>query len=132
MLTSRTFNVVWVSKNHGAGETVTATIDKAIPYNGGKLTLNKTSGAIGVVYSPALTRGVSFSARLIGRKYIVGARGAAPVKIIIMDVRGRAVAKAVIPAGSTSVVAQRLAPGTYCAQFNYGASAKSLKTFVVQ
>jgi len=132
MLTSRTFNVVWVSKNHGAGETVTATIDKAIPYNGGKLTLNKTSGAIGVVYSPALTRGVSFSARLIGRKYIVGARGAAPVKIIITDVRGRAVAKAVIPAGSTSVVAQRLAPGTYCAQFNYGASAKSLKTFVVQ
>jgi len=34
MLTSRTFNVVWVGPNHGAGLAVTATPDQAVKYDG--------------------------------------------------------------------------------------------------
>lgn len=37
MLASRTFNVVWVSANHGAGAGVTATADQAVTYTGAQV-----------------------------------------------------------------------------------------------
>ena len=37
MLTSRTFNVVWVGANHGAGVGVTATADQVVKYDGSQV-----------------------------------------------------------------------------------------------
>src|SRR5205814_850949 len=37
MLTSRTFNVVWVGANHGAGAGVTATADQVVKYDGSQV-----------------------------------------------------------------------------------------------
>ncbi len=34
MLANRTFNIVWVGSNHGAGVGVTATPDQVIKYDG--------------------------------------------------------------------------------------------------
>ena len=34
MLTTRTFNIVWVGANHGAGIAVTATADQVVKYTG--------------------------------------------------------------------------------------------------
>jgi alpha-D-xyloside xylohydrolase len=41
MLSSRTFNIVWVGSNHGAGLAVTATPDQVIKYNGTQVVVSK-------------------------------------------------------------------------------------------
>ncbi|MGA2507669.1 MAG: TIM-barrel domain-containing protein [Chitinispirillaceae bacterium] len=136
MLTSRTFNVVWVSPNHGTGESVTTTIDKSITYVTGHpnpIVLNKTTGEIGVINSAALIKGAWFNARVIGRKYIVRVTGNRPWTISVTDLKGRVIAvKNDVRTGSSCVVAERLAPGVYCAQFTYDKAMTWRKTITVQ
>jgi alpha-D-xyloside xylohydrolase len=42
MPASRTFNIVWVAANHGAGGAVTATADQTVPYSGAAVVVNGT------------------------------------------------------------------------------------------
>ena len=35
----RVFNIVWVSQGHGAGETVESKIDKVLPYDGHRVSI---------------------------------------------------------------------------------------------
>jgi alpha-D-xyloside xylohydrolase len=122
MLSGRTFNVVWVSLNHGTGETVTAATDKAIAYrNNQTITLNKTTGdtTVGVINSAAMMKDAWFTAHVLGRKIVARVTGNRPWTIIITNLQGRAIAAKEAQGGSSCVVAERLAPGVYCAQFTY-------------
>jgi alpha-D-xyloside xylohydrolase len=133
MLTSRTFNVVWISQNHGAGETVTAAIDKAISYHGNQLTLNKTTGDVGVINSAAMMKSAWFTAHVQGRKIVARVTGNGPWKISLTDLRGRMIAiRNDVRAGSPCIVAERLVPGVYCAQFTYEKIMTWRKTITVQ
>jgi alpha-D-xyloside xylohydrolase len=40
MLTSRTFNVVWVGANHGAGVAVTSAPDQVVKYSGAQVVVS--------------------------------------------------------------------------------------------
>ncbi|MBN1129383.1 MAG: glycoside hydrolase family 31 protein [Chitinispirillaceae bacterium] len=118
MLTSRTFNVVWVSENHGAGGEVTTAIDKAITYNGGRLVLNKITGEIGVTHSVASSRiALPFIARLDGRSYVICVKGNQPVQVRLTDIRGRLLADRTVAGPGSLVIARQLPAGIYCASF---------------
>jgi alpha-D-xyloside xylohydrolase len=135
MLENRTFNIVWVSSNHGTGETVTASIDKTVAYrNNYFITLNKATGdvIVGVRNPPVMPKGALFTARVLGRKYIVRVAGNRPWNISVIDLRGRVIAVKEVPGGTSCVVAERLAPGVYCAQFTYDKTMTWRKTITVQ
>ena len=136
MLTSRTFNVVWVSPNHGTGESVTSAIDKSISYrNGVTITLNKTTGdtTVGVAYSSNLMKRAAFSAHVLGRKVVARVTGTRSWTISVTNLQGRVIAiRNNVRAGSSCVVAEWLAPGVYCAQFTYDKTTTWRKTITVQ
>ena len=135
MLASRTFNVVWVSQNHGTGESITATIDKAITYDNSHpnpIILNKTTGDVGVINPAAMIKGAWFTAHVLGRKLVARVTGTGPWTISVTDLRGRVIAVRNAQAGSSCVVAERLAPGVYCAQFTYNKAMTWRKTITVQ
>ena len=132
MLVNRTFRVVWVSKNHGMSEPVTTAFDKEISYSGSALSLNKTTGQINSVLTrPNAPRGVMFSARLLGRKYVVNLTGADAWHIRMVDPLGRVVALKEFRGSSNSVIAERLTSGVYFAQFVYGKELIGKKTIFV-
>ena len=128
---------MWVSPNHGTGESVTATIDNlSLTYFNGPsnpIILNKNTGRIGVINSAAMIKGQWFTAHVLGRKYIVRVTGNRPWTISVTDLKGRVIAvKNDVRTGSSCVVAERLAPGVYCAQFTYDKAMTWRKTITVQ
>jgi alpha-D-xyloside xylohydrolase len=132
MLQNRKFRVVWVSPNHGIGESVTATFDKEISYDGTGLTLNKTTGEIaGVLTSPRLSHGNLFTAKLLGRKYIVKLTGKDMWQIRLVNSLGKVVALKNFSGNSTCVIAEKLTSGVYFARFAYGKELIGNKTVVV-
>ncbi|HAJ78683.1 MAG TPA: hypothetical protein DCO75_02840 [Fibrobacteres bacterium] len=131
MLTSRTFRVVWVSSGHGAGELVTSAFDKEIPYSGSAVSLNKTTGEIGVIVKPNTISGIYLSAKLLGRKYIVNLTGKDTWHIRLINPLGKIVAAKEISGASTCVVSDRLTSGVYFAQFFYGKKLVEKKTVLV-
>jgi alpha-D-xyloside xylohydrolase len=40
MLSSRTFNIVWVGSNHGAGVAVTSAADQVVKYSGAQVVVS--------------------------------------------------------------------------------------------
>jgi alpha-D-xyloside xylohydrolase len=118
MLTSRIFNVVWVSDNHGIGGTVTTVIDKPINYTGDVIILNKATGQMGVAHNGIST---AFKAapvtRLIGRKIYVTVPGITASKVMVVDPRGRVIAATVVAGGTSSLVTEKLSAGVYFVQF---------------
>lgn len=131
MLTNRTFNVVWVSSGHGVGQPLTANADKVISYNGEALTLNKTTGGIGVIDRPNSGVIVSHSARLSGRKYIVTLTGRETWSVRLINPLGKVIASREFRGISSGVVADKLAPGMYLAQFKYGKRPVSSTAVIV-
>ena len=129
--TKRTFNVVWVSQNHGVGGTVTTAIDKAISYTGGGIHLDKATGQIGVIAQATTRSPVLFLSRLSGRSYIVSVKGKEAVRVSLSDPLGRIVAAGKVAGNSSSVVAQRLASGMYIVHFMYGSNRVATRTIVV-
>jgi alpha-D-xyloside xylohydrolase len=119
MLTNRTFKVVWVSGNHGTGEAVTTSFDKTISYNGSPLTLNKTTGGIGVLNLPKTSECVTHSAHISGRKYIVNMTGKETWHIRLVNPLGKIIAEKEFRGVATGVVIDKMTPGIYFAQFNY-------------
>ena len=134
MLTNRTFNVVWVSPNHGVSEPPTATIDKVISYTGVGLTLNKTTGAIsGVLTRPNLPRGVSLSMKLLGRRFIAKptGSGADVWQVRLVNSLGKVIAFKQFSGASACVVADRLTSGIYFARSYYGKNLIDKQTVIV-
>ena len=132
MLTNRTFRVVWVSPNHGVSEPATTTFDKEISYTGAGLSLNKTTGAIsGVLTRTNHPRGVSFSAKLLGRKYIAKLTGKDTWQIRLVNSLGMVIAVKKFSGNSTCVVADKLPSGVYFAQFTYGKEPAGNKKLIV-
>jgi alpha-D-xyloside xylohydrolase len=133
MLTKRTFNVVWVSENHGADETVTpaASIDKVITYTGGSISLNKASGDIGVITPQAMHSISSFAATLHGNSFVVTVKGKDAVQVRLCDLRGRTVAFRTVAGKSSLTVAQRLPSGIYFVQFKQSGCKDTKRTFIV-
>jgi alpha-D-xyloside xylohydrolase len=122
MLAKRTFNVVWVSENHGNDGTVTpaASIDKVITFEGGAVTLNKATGNIGVITSKITGSKSSFSAGLHGNSYVVSVKGNDAVQVRICDLGGRTIASRMIAGNSSLAVLQRMPAGIYFVQFRQG------------
>jgi alpha-D-xyloside xylohydrolase len=135
MLSNRTFNVVWVSPGHGTGDSITASIDKAISYqNNWTVVLNRTTDSItvGVITAPAMQMGVWFTARMQGRNYVVRVAGSRQWTITVTDLRGRTIAVREARGGTACVVAERLAPGVYCVKLTYDKKMSWRKTIAVQ
>jgi alpha-D-xyloside xylohydrolase len=119
MLKSRTFNVIWVSENHGIAGTVTTTIDKTITYTGSQLILNKNTGEIGVIRSAvAVYKNIPVSCRLEGRTFRVKVTGKDCWHVRVIDARGRVMADRTVSGGASPVIAPRLAAGVYIVQIN--------------
>jgi alpha-D-xyloside xylohydrolase len=114
MIASRTFNIVWVGQNHGSGGAVTSAPDKAIPYTGASVTLNKTTGQItgaaGLQHRPHTSLPIIRSER---GAIIAQASLDAGSAIAVMAPDGRVVAYASVIAGFQGAVADHLAAGTY-------------------
>jgi alpha-D-xyloside xylohydrolase len=116
MLTSRTFNVVWVSEDHGVGGTVTSSIDKAIAYSGGKLVLNKNTGEIGVIRTAATSfKNLPFSGTLSGRRYSVNVTGKDAVQVRLIDISGKVIARRTVRGAGAFTIVGRLPSGMYIA-----------------
>lgn len=133
MLTQRTFNVVWVSLDHGVDGTVTppTSIDKVISYTGGNITLNKTTGQIGVI-APACMRAVnSFSAKVSGHSCIVTTQGKEAVRVRLFDPLGRTVVSRTVAGGSSIALAQHLSSGIYFVQFRQNGERESRHTIII-
>jgi alpha-D-xyloside xylohydrolase len=117
----RTFNIVWVSRGHGVGESVTAagSIDKIIAYNGGALSLNKTTGQIGVKYFPEKIKAADFSLSLDKKSLFacLGGKGLWQVRVITLS--GKTVATKIMNGGVRSMIANRLSSGAYVVNFMY-------------
>jgi len=77
-------------------------------------------------------KGQWFTAHVLGRKLVARVAGNRPWKISITDLRGRVIAVRNVQAGFSCVVAERLAPGVYCAQFTYNKTTAWRKTITVQ
>jgi alpha-D-xyloside xylohydrolase len=113
MLTERTFNVVWVAQDHGTAGTVTTAIDKAIPYSGGQLSLNKKTGEIGVITGPVMRNDIGFSARIKDRRLSVSVKGKARWHFSVLSMNGRIVSQKSVTSATNSIIADRLASGIY-------------------
>jgi hypothetical protein len=133
MLQNRTFNVVWVSHRHGTGETVVdpSAIDKVISYNGGMLSLNKSTGQIGIKYFPEKIKDANFSLNLSKKSLIasLGGKGLWQIKVITLS--GKTVAAQTISGGVRSTIANRLSSGAYVVNFMYNGSLVANKKVLV-
>jgi alpha-D-xyloside xylohydrolase len=113
MLTERTFNVVWVAQDHGTGGTITATIDKAIPYAGVQLSLNKKTGEIGVIRGAVVRNVPGFAIRLNGKQISVSVNGKAHWQCIVYSINGKRVAQKSFATAAKHIIADHLAAGAY-------------------
>ncbi|MBN1758958.1 MAG: glycoside hydrolase family 31 protein, partial [Chitinispirillaceae bacterium] len=113
MLTERTFNVVWVSAEKGTGETVTTSVDKAIPYGGYKLTLDKKTNEIGVVKKAGVRTAPGFATRIRGGELTVSVSGKAQWKCTVYGINGRCIARKSFSTAANHVIAERLVAGVY-------------------
>ncbi|MBN1129901.1 MAG: DUF5110 domain-containing protein [Chitinispirillaceae bacterium] len=133
MLTTRTFNVIWVAENRGIGGAVTTPVDKAITYTGGTLILNKITGEIGVIRSGgSVIRRAPFHAALAGRSYRVQVTGKHAIQVRLIDARGRVAADRLVPGGTVSIIARNLASGIYIAQFKGSDQSLFSRKIIVQ
>jgi hypothetical protein len=90
-------------------------------------------GDVGIINPAAMPKGAWFTAHVLGRKIAARVTGTRPWKISIADLQGRVIAvRNDVRAGSSCVVAERLAPGVYCAQFTYDKIMTWRKTITVQ
>ncbi len=121
MLTSRTFKVVWVSHGHGAGEPVTAdsVVDKVIPYQGGQVKLNKTTGQIGVKYFPQIPKSAEFSLRLAGKSLYAALGGNGMWQVRLTNLSGKTIVDREVRGGAQAVIARELASGAYIVNIRY-------------
>jgi alpha-D-xyloside xylohydrolase len=131
MLESRTFNVVFVSTTGGTGETVSSTISKSIPYIGGAVILNKTSGEIGVLKSFAPTKGMYMKDRIQGHKYIATAFGNESWRVTLTTPAGRLIASKEVKGGTSCIIADRLASGIYFARMTCVNISVKQKTVII-
>jgi alpha-D-xyloside xylohydrolase len=134
MLTSRTFKVVWVSHGHGAGEPITSdsVIDKIIPYHGGMLSLNKTTGQIGVKYFPQIPKTAAFSLRLAGRSLLASLGGNGMWQIRLTNLSGKTIVYREVRGGTQATVAEGLVSGTYVVNIKYNNILLTNKKILVQ
>lgn len=131
MLTNRTFNVVWVSEGHGIAGTVTTDYDKQIEYYGGSLTLNKTTGEMGVTHKRKTVKKATCSGQLRDRNYVVSVSGAQSMEVRITDLRGRQIVFRNVQAGGSHVIAKNLSAGIYCVEFTLNNAMKLNKSLLV-
>jgi alpha-D-xyloside xylohydrolase len=131
MLTTRTFNVVWVSPNHGVSEPVSVSIDKSISYSGSPVTLNKTSGQLAVRARPGIPAGVSLSMKLLRRKFIVNLTGSDAWQIRLVNSLGKVIVDKKLNGAATYVVADKLTSGVYFAQSFHGKDLINKQTVTV-
>jgi hypothetical protein len=128
---TKKFRVIWVSPNHGNGESITAASEMEFTYDGSPVTFNKTNNTIGVLSRPNLPRGASLSAKVLGRKYIAKLTGKDAWQIRLVNSLGKVIASKKFSGNSTCVIADKLASGVYFAQFMYGKELISKNTVVV-
>jgi alpha-D-xyloside xylohydrolase len=133
MVTTRTFNVVFVSSNHGTGGTVSTAIDKSLSYNGNALVLNKTTGQIQSVLHPlAAMAGVLFKDQIQGRKYIVTTNGKNMWQVTLTNLAGQLVALKNFRGGTTCLVTDHLPSGVFFARVTCDNVVVKRKTLIVQ
>jgi alpha-D-xyloside xylohydrolase len=134
MLTSRTFKVVWVSHLHGAGEPITAdsVIDKVIPYYGGMVSLNKTTGQIGVKYFPGIPKSATFVLRLTGRSLLASLGGNGTWQVRLTNLSGKTIVYREVRGGTQATIAEGLASGTYVVNMKYNNLFLANKKILVQ
>jgi alpha-D-xyloside xylohydrolase len=120
MLDSRTFNVVWVNRDHGTGGTVTTTIDKSLTYSGGTLCLNKITGEIGVIRTTNAVKRQRYTLRIVHRRLEVVSTEAMPLRIELFDPRGRLISEKWVEKGMTNTVTNKLIPGVYIVSIRSG------------
>jgi len=134
MLTSRTFKVVWVSHHHGAGEPITAdsVIDKVIPYYGGMVSLNKTTGQIGVKYFPGIPKSATFALRLAGRSLLASLGGNGAWQVRLTNLSGKTVVYREVRGGTQATIAEGLASGMYVVNMKYNNLFLANKKILVQ
>ncbi|MBN1309649.1 MAG: DUF5110 domain-containing protein [Chitinispirillaceae bacterium] len=132
MLETRTFNVVWVSENHGTGGSVTTDVNKSITYTGSGIVLNKKSGEIGSVRTRKAAHGLSnVFTTLSGRTIRVRVTGDGTWRVRLVDARGRTIADRIVSGSSSSTIAHKLPAGIYVVQFTgNGSSSFNLKLIV--
>ena len=128
---TKKFRVIWVSPNHGNGESITAAADMDFTYDGSPVTFNKTNNTIGVLSRPNLPREVSLSTKLIGRAFIAKLTGKDAWSVRLVNSLGMVIASKKFSGNSTGVVAEKLPSGVYFAQFIYGKELVGKKTIVV-
>jgi hypothetical protein len=131
MLPTKKFRVIWVSPNHGNGESITASADLEFTYDGSPVTFNKTNNTIGVLSRPNLLRSVSLSTKLIGRAFIAKLTGKDAWSIRLVNSLGMVIASKKFSGNSTGIIAEKLSSGVYFAQFIYGKELVGKKTIVV-
>jgi alpha-D-xyloside xylohydrolase len=127
MLPSRTFNIIFVSTNHGSGDSVATTIDKKITYGGATLIYNKTNQTLGVVPRSNIKNQPFCIGKLIGRDYVVTTSGATQDwKAVLISPSGKVIVSKQLKNNSSLTVAKSLPSGVYFAYFKH--DAVSLKT----
>jgi alpha-D-xyloside xylohydrolase len=131
MLESRTFNIVFVSTTSGTGETVSSTISKSIPYIGGAVILNKTSGDIGVLKSNVPSKETYFKDRILGKRYIASAIGKNSWHVTLTTPAGRLIASKEVKGGTSCIIADRLASGIYFARMTCVNMSVKQKTVII-
>jgi alpha-D-xyloside xylohydrolase len=131
MLGTRKFNVVWAGASHGIGGEVTQQVDKIIEYGGGKLTLNKTTGEIGVVSLPHIANSKLFEMKVMNSRLEISATGASDIHVDLFDLHGRRIVTNTIAKKTKSFVANRLVPGLYVVSIRSGAAVVSRSSFIV-
>ena len=123
MLQNRKFNVVWVSRAHGIGETVTAStsIDKVLTYGGGMILLNKTTGQIGIKNVMSTTpRGEAYYIHLKGKSLFADLKRAQLWKIRVFNGLGRIIAEKSVMGGRSTVIADKIPSGAYIINLKCG------------
>jgi alpha-D-xyloside xylohydrolase len=121
MLTNRTFNVVWVSPGHGAGEPITpdTLVDKVVPYDGGVIGLNKTTGQMGVRYVAPTPKAAAYSLRLSGRSLLASLGGTGMWQIRLTGLSGKTIVYKEVRGGTQTTIASVLASGAYIVNVKY-------------
>ena len=123
ILGTRKFNVVFVSANHGAGDSVAKTIDTSLTYNGVGMIYNKASKLLQGVRQPgSLLKNQAFcTGRLIGKDYVVTSSGPAQDwKVVLMSPSGRVFASKRINKNCSLTIAKKMPSGVYFAYFKNG------------
>ncbi|HEX2956983.1 MAG TPA: glycoside hydrolase family 31 protein [Chitinispirillaceae bacterium] len=132
MLANRKFNIVWAGASHGTGIELTNQIDKSIEYSGGKITLNKLTGEIGVVSSPKVSLKQQYKMKVNNRRFEITATGKSILRVDLFDLHGRRIAEKTIDNNVTSVIAEKLVPGLYVVAIQSYEGLINRTSFIIQ